>query len=171
MPRWLPNSLRPELPDQTHSNEGGHLFLRIQLLSLHLQMAGMLLGGTSRRHIYRLGRSVGTGVLLREERLSPLSKLAEQYTPTSSVRKQEAALPWWSNSYPSPQLSFFFFLLFLLFLGTLKSIHLFRKFLLKRGLFHGLGDIDLTFKGLTGQMCLLSMHHLWTICVIIRGEW
>lgn len=105
-------SLRPELPDQTHSNEGGHLFLRIQLLSLHLQMAGMLLGGTSRGHICRLRRSVGTGVLLREERLSPLSKLAEQYTPTSSVRKQEAALPSWSNSYPSPQLSFFFFFTF-----------------------------------------------------------
>ena len=39
-----PELAGPGPPDQTHANEETHLFLSIQLLSLHLQMDGMLLG-------------------------------------------------------------------------------------------------------------------------------
>ena len=47
-----PELAGPGLPDQTHANEEAHLFPSIQLLSLHLQMAGMLLGERTRLGIH-----------------------------------------------------------------------------------------------------------------------
>lgn len=60
------------LPDQTHSNEEAHLLPSIQLLSLHLQMAGMLLG---------VGRGVSGDTSAGSERVLELGSCWEKKGP------------------------------------------------------------------------------------------
>lgn len=84
----------PQQQDQNLPKEEGHLFLSLQLLALHLQLAGMLWRGlVLGTHLQALN-GVVTRVLLRKERPSPLNKLAEQYSPKGlESEKPEAACP------------------------------------------------------------------------------
>lgn len=91
-----PELAEPQQQDQTHSKGEGHLFLGLQLLALHLQLAGMLpRGPVLGTHLQPLN-GVVTGVLLRKERPGPLNKLAEQYPPQrSGVREAGGCLALW----------------------------------------------------------------------------
>ena len=102
-------------------------------------------------YICRLRTSVGTGVLLREERTSPLSKLAEQYpqkVPSYRCRRQSCPLgrtlhfPFPLASPSSAPICHW---------GHFQSIRVFRMYSLREGLGKMSHlDSDLTIKGLPG---------------------
>lgn len=87
------NLLSLKQPDQTHSNEEDHLFPSLQLLLLHLQMAGMLLRGSGRDT-----SAASEGVLepgpAERRKAQPFKSTCRTVPPEGpELRKQEAALP------------------------------------------------------------------------------